>query len=93
MAALESSKLSSDVKDRPSLYEQEAMKDAIKQFTMPQYQALLKIIRKHTSDYTQNVNGVFVNLKDVPTDGLLEMNSYIKYIEKINVELTKKREK
>ncbi len=77
--------------DRPSLYEQHAMKEAIKSFTNSQYAELFKIVQKYSSQYTQNSNGVFFNLKDIPTDGLIEMKRYIDYIEKTNHELKKKR--
>jgi len=78
-------------RERPSLYEQHAMKESIKSFTNSQYVQLFKIVQRYSAQYTQNSNGVFFNLKDIPTDGLIEMKQYINYIEKTNIELKKKR--
>ena len=76
---------------RPTLYEQQAMKKIISSFEKDQYIELFKIIKKHTNNYTQNTNGIFLNLKDVSTEGLCEMSTYVGYIDQTNRELSKRK--
>lgn len=77
-------------KKRPSLIEQYTMRDAIKTFEKSQHIELLKIIKRHTTDYTKNTNGIFVNLKDLSTEALCEIQQFVEYIQKTNEELQKR---
>ena len=49
--------LQCDSTTRPSLYTQHSMKESIKTFTNSQYIELFKIVRKYSTQYTQNANG------------------------------------
>jgi hypothetical protein len=41
---------------------------------------ILKIFKKHNIDFTENSNGIFVNMTILSTDILEEINSYISYV-------------
>ena len=41
---------------------------------------ILKIFKKHNIDFTENSNGIFVNMTILRADILEEINSYISYV-------------
>ena len=41
---------------------------------------ILKIFKKHNIDFTENSNGIFVNMTILSADILEEINSYISYV-------------
>jgi len=41
---------------------------------------ILKIFKKHNIDFTENSNGIFVNMTILSTAILEEINSYISYV-------------
>ena len=75
---------------RPTIFEQHELKAAIEKFTKPQYIELFKIVKRHTLDFTQNTNGIFVNFKDLSTIALIEIQNFVKYIKTTNLELEKR---
>jgi len=74
-------------KQRPSIVEQYEMKDIIKAFDIQQYTELYRIIQKSGSEYTKNVNGIFVNLKLLSDATLVEVKQYVDYIKETNTRL------
>lgn len=77
---------------RPNLVEQHAMKDIIDTFDIQQYAELYRIIQKSGSEYTKNVNGIFVNLKLLSNTTLLEVKKYVDYIKETNTRLKSRDE-
>jgi len=41
---------------------------------------ILKIFKKHNIDFTENSNGIFINMTILNSDILEEINSYISYV-------------
>jgi len=72
---------------RLTLVQQHEMKDIIDTFNLQQYAELYRIIQKSGSQYTKNVNGIFVNLKLLSDDTLLEVKKYVDYIKETNTRL------
>lgn len=72
---------------RPSILEQHEMKDIIEAFDIQQYTELYRIIQKSGSEYTKNVNGIFVNLKLLSDATLVEVKQYVDYIKETNTRL------
>lgn len=69
---------------RPSLVEQHKMKDIIETFDEQQYAEMFKIIQKHSSEYSQNSNGIFINFKHISDVALCEIQKYVDYIKQTN---------
>ena len=72
---------------RLTLVQQHEMKDIIDTFNLQQYAELYRIVQKSGSEYTKNVNGIFVNLKLLSDDTLLEVKKYVDYIKETNTRL------
>ena len=79
-----------DDKERPSNCDQHEIKNAIKHFDKEQCIELFKIIQKHTTNYTHNSNGIFINLKTLSTPAVCEIQQYVNYIQATNMELSKR---
>lgn len=77
---------------RLTLVQQHEMKDIIDTFNLQQYAELYRIIQKSGSQYTKNVNGIFVNLKLLSDDTLLEVKKYVDYIKETNTRLKSREE-
>lgn len=77
---------------RLTLVQQHEMKDIIDTFNLQQYAELYRIIQKSGSQYTKNVNGIFVNLKLLSDDTLLEVKKYVDYIKETNTRLQSREE-
>ena len=52
---------------------------------------LFNIIKKKTDNYTINKNGVFINLKNLSDDLLMDIKQYVDYIDTINKKLDEDR--
>ena len=50
---------------------------------------ILKIFKKHNIDFTENSNGIFVNMTILNPDILEEINSYISYVNLQQTQLNK----
>lgn len=76
-----------NIGQRPDLVQQHEMKDVIDTFDSQQYAELYRIIQNSGAEYTKNVNGIFVNLKLLSDDTLLEVKHYVDYIKETNARL------
>lgn len=53
---------------------------------------ILKIFKKHNIDFTENSNGIFINMTILNSDILEEINSYISYVNLQQKQLNKVEE-
>lgn len=58
------------------------MKTKIENFTTDKHVEIFKIFKKHKVVYTENKNGIFINLNHVDENVLQEIEQYIDYIQK-----------
>ena len=60
------------------------IKTYIEGFEKTEQEQVLQLIIKHNIDYTENSNGVFVNLSNIDKDKLNILILFIKYIIHVN---------
>lgn len=58
------------------------IKSKIEKFTSDKHIEIFKIFKKHNVVYTENKNGIFINLNHVHDSVLQEIEQYIDYIQK-----------
>lgn len=46
---------------------------------------ILKILKDNNCNYSENSNGVFINMNNLTDDIIIKMKEYLKYIEKQNI--------
>ena len=63
-------------------YEILEMRDCIEKMNKEIHIEVLKILKKNKSSFSENGNGVFLNLSELPNTTLLEIEKYINYIKK-----------
>ena len=57
------------------------LRDEIEKLEKRQHIEIIKIIQKNNISYTENRNGVFLNMKDITIECIDEIENYLKYIE------------
>jgi|TARA_A100001015_G_scaffold224377_1_gene253009 polysaccharide deacetylase 2 family uncharacterized protein YibQ len=67
----------------------EELKNKIEKYNTNRQQEILHIFLKYEETYTENHNGTFINLSLCKKNTINELNKYIDYIEKQDVELDK----
>lgn len=65
----------------------------IKKMNKSQYIEILKIIKDNDMKYTENMNGIYINLNLISDEILIRINEFIKYILSQNIELLKNEKK
>lgn len=63
-----------------SEYEILEMRDSIEKMNKEIHIEILKILKKNKTSFSENGNGVFLNLSELPNSTLLEIEKYINYI-------------
>jgi len=58
-----------------------ALRDNIENLEKHQHLQIVKIIQKNNIDFTENRNGIFLNMKDLNEKTMKEIIQYLKYIE------------
>ena len=58
-----------------------ALRDNIENLEKHQHLQIVKIIQKNNIDFTENRNGIFLNMKDLNKQTIKEITQYLKYIE------------
>ena len=64
--------------EKITLKEKEELKNLIKNLTPEQHKELFFFIRKETSIYSENKNGVFINLKNLKDETINKIQNYVK---------------
>ena len=57
------------------------LKKKIEQLDTYHHQKILSIIKKHSVDFSENKNGIFVNMNSFSKDLIKDINVFIKYVE------------
>jgi|TARA_R110002074_G_scaffold197790_1_gene365252 hypothetical protein len=57
-----------------------ALRDNIENLEKHQHLHIVKIIQKNNIDFTENRNGIFLNMKDLNKETIKEILQYLKYI-------------
>ena len=65
------------------------LRKEINKLVNTQHIEILRILTKHNIHYSENRNGIFVNMILLSDEVINEMNSYIKYIKKQEKQLSK----
>ena len=65
----------------------------IKKMNKNEYIEIFKIIKKNDIPYTENLNGIFINLNIVDEKILFKINNFINFIMYNNTELIEKEKK
>ena len=65
------------------------LRKEINKLVNTQHIEILRILTKHKIHYSENRNGIFVNMILLSDEVIDEMNSYIKYIKKQEKQLSK----
>ena len=81
----------SQVEQRLSIQQQHVIKNKIDKLSVSHCNELFELLRKKTDKYTINKNGVFINLKDLDNDILIDIDKFLEYIDSINKTLNEKR--
>ena len=58
-----------------------ALRDNIENLEKHQHLHIVEIIQKNNIDFTENRNGIFLNMKDLNKKTIEEITQYLKYIE------------
>tara|TARA_B100001778_G_scaffold331458_1_gene335893 strand:+ start:718 stop:996 length:279 start_codon:yes stop_codon:yes gene_type:complete len=58
-----------------------ALRDNIENLEKHQHLQIVRIIQKNNIDFTENRNGIFLNMKDLNKKTMKEITQYLKYIE------------
>ena len=58
-----------------------ALRDKIENLEKHQHLHIVEIIQKNNVDFTENRNGIFLNMKDLNKKTIKEITQYLKYIE------------
>ena len=58
-----------------------ALRDYIENLEKHQHLQIVRIIQKNNIDFTENRNGIFLNMKDLNKKTMKEITQYLKYIE------------
>ena len=58
-----------------------ALRDNIENLEKHQHLHIVEIIQKNDIDFTENRNGIFLNMKDLNKKTIKEITEYLKYIE------------
>jgi len=58
-----------------------ALRDNIENLEKHQHLHIVEIIQKNNIDFTENRNGIFLNMKDLNKQTIKEITQYLKYIE------------
>lgn len=58
-----------------------ALRDKIEKLEKHQHLQIVKIIQNNNIDFTENRNGIFLNMKDLNKKTMKEIIQYLKYIE------------
>jgi len=73
-----------------------SLKNKIDKLPKESHVEILKIIQKHNTNFTENNNGIFVNMIDMSPVVLFEINTFVNYLNIQNHEIkefeTKKSE-
>ena len=57
-----------------------ALRDNIENLEKHQHLHIVKIIQKNNIDFTENRNGIFLNMKDLNQETINEILQYLRYI-------------
>jgi hypothetical protein len=57
-----------------------ALRDNIENLEKHQHLHIVKIIQKNNIDFTENRNGIFLNMKDLNQETIKEILQYLRYI-------------
>ena len=57
------------------------MRDQIEKLDKRQHIEIVKIIQKYNINFTENRNGIFLNMKDLTKICIKELNNYLSYID------------
>jgi len=58
-----------------------SMRDQIEKLNKRQHIEIVKIIQKYSINFTENRNGIFLNMKDLTKISIKELNNYLSYID------------
>ena len=58
-----------------------SMRDQIEKLDKRQHIEIVKIIQKYKINFTENRNGIFLNMKDLTKISIKELNNYLSYID------------
>jgi hypothetical protein len=57
------------------------LRDNIEKLEKHQHLQIVKIIKKNKIEFTENRNGIFLNMKDLNKNAIGEITQYLKYID------------
>lgn len=57
------------------------LRDNIEKLEKHQHIQIVKIIQKNQINFTENRNGIFLNMKDLTKESIKEIRKYLKYID------------
>ena len=58
-----------------------SMRDQIEKLDKKQHIEIVKIIQKYKINFTENRNGIFLNMKDLTKVCIKDLNNYLSYID------------
>lgn len=65
----------------------ESLRNSIENLDKVHHINILKILEKNNVNYSENNNGVFINLTKISENTLKEINKYVKYVKLQELEL------
>lgn len=76
-----------NIKNSCSVEQLEILRDKIQNLNNVELHHLkiLKIFKDNNCNYSENSNGVFINMNNITDDIIKKINDYLKYIEKQNI--------
>lgn len=68
------------------------LRNTIEELDKIHHEQIFKIIKKHKVIFSENNNGIFVNLSELTPEILLELKLYLKYIQRQENEINEMEE-
>ena len=68
------------------------LKEKIEGLENPEHQEILKIIKKNSCKFTENNNGIFVNMNKLKGEVIEEIETFLNFSEKNNAMLTQREQ-
>lgn len=64
------------------------LRDSIEKLSETEHIEIFKIFKKYGIDFSENSNGIFINIVNIPHHILKEIDTYIKHLQKVENEIS-----
>lgn len=78
------------IKKKYNIHEKKNLVNQIQQLSNLEQIEIFKMIKEETNHYTENLNGIFINVNILSDNLLNKIENFLNYCNKQNIELEKK---